>query len=449
MLRSLGRFLVVVLMACPAITTADVVTDWNEVALNAIRADKTAPPKASRGLAMVHVAIYDAVNAVDGTHKAYLVTTAPPAGTSAEAAAAAAGHRVLVALFPSQQATFDAALDTSLAAILNGTSKDDGVALGESVADQVIAARADDHSADVVPYTPGTAPGDWQPTPPALAPALLPNWPTVTPFAMTSGSQFRGDGPPALDSAEYATAFNETKTLGRVDSTVRTADQTEIAQFWANGGGTATPPGHWNSIAQRIAAAQGNTLVEKARLFALLNIAEADAAIVSWDNKYAYNHWRPVTAIVNADLDGNDATEPDPDWTPLLVTPPFPEYTSGHSTFSAAASKILELFYGTDDISFTTNSDGLPDVFRSYTSLSQAADESGQSRIYAGIHWQYANQDALTSGRALGEYVFGNRLKPIPTGGRPRICGAFSFGNLFALMAMLSTLGFLRTRRRG
>jgi hypothetical protein len=184
-------------------------------------------------------------------------------------------------------------------------------------------------------------------------------------------------------------------------------------------------------------------------LFALLNIAEADAAIVSWDNKYAFSHWRPVTAIAAADTDGNDATEADPTWLPLLSTPPFPDYTSGHSTFSGAAAKILEHFYGTDEMEFTVNSDGTPEAFRTFTSFSQAAQESADSRLYAGIHWQYANQDGLVGGQDLGEYVYGNYLNEIQTiSPGPRICGLFGFGGLLTMMAMLSTLGLLRTRRR-
>ncbi len=414
---------------------ADVVTDWNEITLDAIRADKTAPPRASRFLAMVHVAVYDAVNGVNPTHQSYQVSPAAPANASAEAAAVAAAHAVLVAAYPAQAAKFDTARDQSLSAISDGTAKDDGVTWGESVAAAVLASRAHDGATLVVAYTPGTDPGDWVPTPPLFAAAALPQWPYVTPFGLASGSQFRPDGPPALDSTEYAEAFNEVKEIGRVDSTTRTADQTEIARFWVNGPGTATPPGHWNSIAQIIAEQEGNTLEDNARLFALLNIAQADAAIVSWDAKYTYNNWRPVTAIPAAETDGNDATEADQDWLPLIPTPAFPDYTSGHSTFSGAASKVLEAFFGTDDIAFQTSSDGLPGVTRSYDSFSQAADESGKSRVYGGIHWQFSNADGLSTGRAVGEHVADNLLKTLSTdSGNPRLCGALNLGSLLGLM---------------
>lgn len=231
----------------------------------------------------------------------------------------------MVNLYPAQTATFDTQLALSLAEVADGQSENDGVALGQYVADQILAWRSTDGSSNVVSYTPGSEPGDWQPTPPGFVPGLLPQWPDVTPFAIASGDQFRPGGPPALDSAEYATELNQVKELGSINSTTRTADQTEIARFWADGAGTFTPPGHWNQIAELVALAQGNTLSENARLFALLNIAEADAAIVAWDAKYEYDFWRPVTAIRQADTDGNPDTIGDPNWEPLLVTPPFPE----------------------------------------------------------------------------------------------------------------------------
>src|SRR5213595_1294049 len=212
---------------------------------------------------------------------------------------------------------------------------------------------------------------------------------------MSSSSQFRPPGPPSLDSEQYAADYNEVKELGAALGSTRTADQTQIALFWADGAGTETPPGHWNSIAQIIAAGQGNTLEQNARLFALLNIAMADAAICAWDTKYTYHNWRPVTAIRNGDTDGNPATEPDPAWSSFIVTPPFPDYVSGHSTFSSAAATVLALFYGTDAITFTTGSDFMPGVFRSFNSFSAAAGEAADSRVYGGIHFRFASDDGL------------------------------------------------------
>jgi hypothetical protein len=412
-------FCAVALLGLARPARADVVIDWDNVLLNAIRVDKTPPPKASRAMAIVHVAIFDAVNGILGGYTPYAVTASAPAGASPEAAAAAAAHKVLVALFPAQQATFDAALTTSLAAIPNGSAKTAGVSWGESVASQILALRAHDHAADTVSYSAPTGGFWWLPTPPAFAAALLPQWPLVTPWAMTSGSQFRQGPPPAPTSPEYTQAYEEVRLLGRSDSQFRTAEQTQIALFWADGAGTDTPPGHWLVIAQGISQQRHLSLLENARLFALLSIAVADAAIVSWDHKYYYNNWRPVTGIQNADTDGNPNTVADPTWQALIATPPFPSYTSGHSTFSAAAAKVLELFFGSDAFSFTTTSDGLPGVQRSFTSFSQAANEAGQSRIYGGIHWQYDNQAGLASGRSLGVYVFYNVLAPIAA---PSIC---------------------------
>lgn len=437
MVRTISGILAAFLLAA-AIASADVVTDWNEHALDAIRADRTAPPRSSRALAMVHLAIYDAVNGILNTHEYYLVAPGAEDNASVEAAAAAAAHAVLSGLFPAQNAIFDAKLATFLETIDDGASKDDGVAWGEKVGAAVLAARAHDGSQLEISYTPGTDPGDWQPTPPGFAASLMPQWPYVTPFGIRSAAYYRGDGPPALTSAQYTADFIEVKAIGSATSALRTAEQSEIALFWVNGPGTATPPGHWNSIAQVVAQEQLNTVAENARLFALLNIALADAAIVAWDNKYAYNDWRPVTAIRAADTDGNDATEADPEWISFIPTPPFPDYTSGHSTFSGAASKVLELFYGRDDIAFETNSDANPEIVRSYESFSQAADESGKSRVYGGIHWEYSNQDGLSSGRAIGEYVSQTQLQEIPETLRPRLCGTLNLGVLTVMMMFVA-----------
>jgi membrane-associated phospholipid phosphatase len=403
--------LLITMVASVFAAHADIVTNWNEIALLAIKTDKTPAPMASRTLAILHTAIYDAVNGITRTHEPYLVSGKPRGEASAEAAASAAAHLVLVQLYPAQQATFDAAYNNALAAIGNKPKQRAGIAWGELVANTILTVRANDGAAEVVTYIPGNRPGDWQPTPPAFASALLPQWPGVKPFAMTSGSQFRPSVPPGLRSAVYAFDFNLTKQLGSKDSTRRTAEQTAIALFWADGAGTVTPPGHWNVIARDVAAQRGNTMEQNARLFALLNIAEADAAIIAWDCKYAYNFWRPITAIRAAALDGNSATDPDPAWTPLLVTPPFPEYISGHSTFSGAAATVLEAFFGADNIPFTTTSKDLPGVSRSFKSFWEAAAEAGISRIFGGIHFMSANQQGLFCGACLGGYVMDNFLE--------------------------------------
>ena len=389
----------------------DVVTDWNNAALDAIRAGRTAPPIASRSLAIVHVSIYDAVNGIARTYEPYLVQSFAPASASREAAASAAAHEVLINLFPAAASSFDALHAAILAAIPNGPQKAVGIVWGEFVGTQILASRANDGSDAVVPPPGGSGPGVWVPTPPAFAPYLLPQWGFVEPFGMSSSSQFRPPGPPSLDSELYAADYNEVKELGAAIGSTRTEDQTQIALFWADGAGTETPPGHWNSIAQSIAAAQGNTLEENARLFALLNIAMADAAICAWDAKYTYHSWRPVTAIRAGDTDGNPATDADPTWSSFIVTPPFPSYISGHSTFSGAAATILARFYGTDDISFTTGSDFLPGVHRSFGSFSAAAAEAADSRLFGGIHFRADNEDGLTAGLSIGEWTNSHYLQ--------------------------------------
>ena len=391
---------------------ADVVVDWNNAALDVIRAAKTPPPVASRALALLHASIFDAVNGISRHYEPYLVPSDVPAGALPEAAASAAGHQVLVALFPGAAARFDALHAQILAAIHDGRRKDMGVAWGELVATQILADGAADGWDAVVAPPSRSGPGCWVPTPPAFAAYLLPQWAFVRPFCMTTCSQFRPPGPPALASAKYAADYNEIKGLGAAVGSTRTADQTEIALFWADGAGTETPPGHWNSIAQQVGAALGNTLEDNARLFALLNLAMADAAICAWDAKYAFDFWRPVTAIRDGDLDGNPATEPDPTWSSFIITPPFPDYVSGHSTFSGAAATVLALFYDTDNIGFITVSDFLPGVSRSFSNFSMAAAEAAVSRLYGGIHFRFANEDGLWAGVGIGAWTFAQYLRP-------------------------------------
>lgn len=419
MRRNLSRLLSLTLLLGAAAARADVVLDWNSVALQAIRTDRTAPPKAGRALAVVHTAVFDAVNgATGGGYEPFHVPPSRLTGAaSPEAAAAAAAHHALVALFPAQQAALDAALANSLAAIPASPAKTAGIAWGEEVAEAILDLRHDDGADAVAAYE---APGGsswWARTPPAFADPLLPQWPRVRPWCMTSGRQFRQGPPPAPGSTEYRLAFREVQLLGRADSPVRTPEQSQIALFWADGPGTATPPGHWHVIAQDLARDRGNTLIQNARLFALLGVAAADAAVVSWEHKYYYGHWRPITGIQHADDDGNPETTADATWTPFIATPPFPAYTSGHSTFSSASATILALFFGTDEIAFSTTSDGLPGVRRSFSRLSDAAAEAGQSRIYGGIHWQYDNQAGLKSGRALAEHIAHGFMNPVTAPG--------------------------------
>jgi hypothetical protein len=397
---------VVALLAASGACRADVVTDWNIAVLNAIQDLKINPPRASRSMAIMHVAVYDAVNGISRRGKSYRVQADPPLA-SMEAAAAKAAHDTLAALYPSETEKFADLLEAQLAGIPSGPARDAGVAHGAQVAAAILEWRATDGSTGSSPYFPTTEPGRWRPTLPSFGPPLLPHWGDVTPFAMTSGAQFRPPACPELTTTEYATACNEVKEIGRIDSPTRTQDQTEIALIWEGGAGTPTPPGQWNQIAQALATQQGNTLEENARMFALLNMVLADAAISCWECKYEIDLWRPITAIREADTDGNPATVADPTWLPLIPTPPFPSYTSGHSTFSGSAAATLAAFFGTDELSFTFEAVGLS---RDFTSLRAAAEEAGVSRIYGGIHFDFDNFAALDSGQRLGEYVFENYL---------------------------------------
>jgi membrane-associated phospholipid phosphatase len=395
----------------------DVVLEWNAIAIDTTKALVPAltTQRQTRMMAMVHGAVFDAVNSVERGHEPYLVQVDTPRWASAEAAAAVAAHGVLVGLVPAKQAAFDAALATSLAAIPDGRAEDAGAATGRAVAADMLAHRRDDGFDAVVPYTPGTEPDDWQPTPPAFAPPVTPQLATTDPFAIRSPDQFRAEPPPSITSDAFTQAFDEVKAVGAINSTTRTAEQTEIARYWVGPAGTVLPPGQWNRIARTVATAEGNSMAENARLFALLNFGMADAQISCWDTKYTYNFVRPVTAIRNAANDGNPGTDADPAWTPLVTTPAHPSYTSGHSTVSAAAATVLGNFFSDDSIAFTDTAElsaGGATVTRSFDGFWDAAEEAASSRLYAGIHWSFDNEVGLAAGRSVGAYVAENTLRP-------------------------------------
>ena len=413
-MQSLIRLVVLTSMAVAtagSAARADVVTEWNAAALDAIRTDKTPPPVASRALAILHVSIFDAVNGIVRSHEPYLVPSRVPASASIDAAASAAAHLALTALFPSGSAGFEQLHTAILAAIPDGPHKRAGLEWGARVAQSILAARDSDNAAAIVAAPSGGGPGRWQPTPPAFAQYLLPQWAFVATFALPDSSFMRPPGPPALDSARWAADYNEVKALGAAIGSSRTPEQTQIALFWADGAGTETPPGHWNRIARTVSATRGTSLVDNARLFALLNIAMADAAICAWDAKFFYDFWRPVTAIRNGDADGNPATVADPAWSSFIVTPPFPDYVSGHSTFSGAAATVLAAFFEADRVSFTVASDGLAGVTRSFKSFLAAANEAALSRLYGGIHYRSANDDGLAAGVGIGEWTVAHQLQ--------------------------------------
>ena len=416
----------------------NVIAEWSAEVLEAVRETtapastvpglliKPPPPLVAKQLAMIHVAMFDAINAINPQFDSYALDIAPQTGASEIAAAAAAAHRVASTLYalPTQITKWDATLAESLENIPDGPAKTLGLEVGRKAADAIIAMRANDGSAATSTYVSGTDPGDWQPTAPDFNPPTLPQWPQVKPFVMTTGNQFRSPTPPALTSTEYAAAVDQVMRLGSADSTERTTDQTAIAKFWADGGGTATPPGHWNAIADSFLLQRGSSLIESARTMALLNLALADAGISSWDSKFAFDLWRPIDAIREAATDGNAATIADSDWAPLLNTPSFPSYTSGHSTFSGAAAAVLTALFG-NNVAFSTRADrgaaGIwpaPDdvtglAIRSFGSFAEAAAEAGMSRIYGGIHFNFDNTAGQTAGNSVGQLVINTALKPL------------------------------------
>lgn len=389
---------------------ADVILDWNALMIDAIRVDNSGPTLSARNLAVLHTAIHDAVNSVLLTHQPYRFQVEASPETSPEAAAVGAAYEIMKVLYQPFKARSDALYQSWLPAGPLSVAIQNGLELGRRVAVLSLQNRAADGSATEVPYIPSDAPGQWRRTAPFFRPPLTPHWRAVVPFCLAELSSFLPPPPPALNSAEYAEAFNEVKEIGSKSSTIRTAEQSEIAVFWSDFSYTAMPPGHWHLIAATIAQEQNNSLAANARLFALLSVAQADAAIVCWEAKYRYNLWRPITAIQRADEDENPDTAPAADWDHYLAAPPFPAYTSGHSTFSKASAQVITHFYGTDAITFSATSDSLPGRVRTFNSLAACADEIGMSRIYGGIHFQFDNVSGKWSGGKIGDYVAANFL---------------------------------------
>jgi hypothetical protein len=382
-----------VLAVVPA--QADVVTDWNVIALNAT----AVPPNSilqSRVLAIVHAAAYDAVRAVEGEGPAYAVEIAAPAGASADAAVVAAAHGALVRLAPAQRPSLDTARDVSLSRIADGPAKAAGIALGEKVAEKIVALRASDGAGAQVAFTPRPGLGLYQLTPPQMGPAILPQWGAVTPFVLRTTAGLHFNGPPALTSAEFARDLAEVRRLGGRNSTVRSADQTAAAIFWTVQ--TAVP---WHAAARAASAAKGLSLADNARLFALLSVATADSQIVAFAEKYMRPHWRPLTAIRAAtDI---PALEHDAGWEPLLVTPPHPEYPSAHAAFSGAAEAVLRGFFGNDAVDVSVTAPGPFGVTRTYRTFSALTEEVEGARVWGGIHFRSADVDGTEVGRRIGE----------------------------------------------
>jgi len=456
---------------------ASSVRHWNQVAIDASGLDHTpvapeenrvfgeqlGPGRAARAMAIVHLAIFEVVNAVEGDYKSYIGLSHAKLGTSQQVGVAQAAHDTLAALFPSQAASFDTLLAEELDEIPEGRLKTNGTALGKRAASAILAARANDGSQRPEPHVnieflTSNEPGKWRQDPISLIPlALGAYWDEVKPFVLERADQFRVPPPPALDSPAYAVAFNEVKAIGGCGNnpadcvggsptpTERTAEQSQIGIYWAYDGtpSLCAPPRLYNQITMQIAHKMGtdNDALEIARLLALVNVAMADAGIAVWESKYYYQYWRPITGIREADEltgpsglgDSNPATAGDPIYSPLGApasnltgpnfTPPFPAYPSGHAGFGGALFEMLRNFYRTDRIPFTFVSDEFngvtrdhagnvrPLVERHFSSLSQAEEENGQSRIYLGIHWSFDKTEGIAQGRRVADYVFKHTMQ--------------------------------------
>jgi hypothetical protein len=412
--------------------TANAVLTWNEMAENVVRAGGQNSVQIARTLAMVQAAVHDALNAITPRYAAYYFEGPGESGASPDAAIAAAAHTVLVGVVPTigtpaqrvnALGMVEDAYMKALSRVADGAARTKGVAVGSAAGAAMLMLRQDDGATKNAPYTPRSGPGQWRPhpnpdppNPPIADPtaargydaSILPGWGNVTPFTLLSAAQFWLPGPPALTSETYARDFNESKRLGGQKSEARTAEQTEIARFWFQG----SPA--WNRIGRVVAGARGFDAWDSARLLALTNMAMADSFIAGFKIRYVYDFWRPVTAIREGDTDGNDATAGDPSWNSLQNTPMVSDYPSTQSTFSAAAAVVLAGVLGTDQVPFSfTSAPPFPDITRTFTSFSQAARESADSRVYAGIHFRTSCEDGLTLGRRIGERALAMYLQPV------------------------------------
>ena len=392
----------------------DVVLQWNRVLQETIRTPGQQPPTIFpvRSFAMMHAAMFDAVNSIDGSYTPYLTDVPGTKNASLDAAAAQAAHDVLTALFPTRQAVFDMELAHSLHGIEENRSRQ-GIRVGEIVAAQLLAARANDGwNATPPSYLLSLTPGNWQPTPPAFALAGFTHYPAVIPFVISSNSQFAPSSPPALTSAQYTADFNEVKELGSAVSATRTADQTQVARLWANVNTPTTVFFVWNNVARTVALERETTTVENARLFALINIAFHDSLLTTFTSKFQHSLWRPVTAIRRADEDDNPNTAQDVNWSSLIGNPPYPTYAGNHAAIGTSQSTTLALFFGRDDIVFQHTWEGVGGATRSYAGFTAMADEEERSRVYGGIHFTFDQTAGQSVGRNVGNYVFQNSMRP-------------------------------------
>jgi hypothetical protein len=398
-------FFVCAFALASSVAQADVVTDWNQKALALMPKEGLAGGQQTRVLAILHVAMFDAVNSIENRYTPYKAKYVVDPATSKEAAAASAAYTVLARLFPKQQELLRKDYDAALALVPDGPAKTEAIALGEKVAGDILALRADDGSAAPEVYKPHTTAGVYVPT----TIPIFSTWGKVKPWVMEKGSQLRPSAPPAPSSAVWTKDYNEVKELGWKDSPKRTAEQTEVGRFWL-----FTGPGTYNPIAVQLAAANNLPILESARAFALLAIASADASIAIFDAKYTYNFWRPITAIRNAELDHNPATVAQAGWSPLADTPMHPEYPCAHCVASTTAGEVLKAIFGTGEIpQISLTSPTAPGVTRRFTRLDDYIAEVSNARIWAGFHYRNTTRVGEQMGRSLARYTVENYMQPV------------------------------------
>ena len=411
----LGIAALVVLLFASALASADVVLDWNAIAVDTAIASGANPFAQARYAAIVQLAVFEAVDAITGQYRPYLGTIVAPAGASPDAAAAQAAHDVLLNYFPGSQVLLDNQLAASLAQIPNGQAKTDGIATGQAAAAAMIALRASDGSAPPKFYTPGRAvPGAWQATPSCpvmngVAVGVFFHWQNVTPFGIRNAHVYLLPPPPDLTSNRYAKTYNEVMTVGSLTSTERSADRANVVLFYA----ASSPTYVFNLTARQVSQERWHSLSENARALALINMAISDSLVASFYNKYHYVFWRPETAIRAGDTDGNPKTEADPSFLPFIVTPCFPSYPSNHGSGSNGATEVLRRLYGESGHLITISNPAVPSIVLQYTSFKQITDDISDARVYGGIHFRFDQDAGATLGCAVGTAVYKRNLRPV------------------------------------
>jgi hypothetical protein len=409
--RVLRLCMLIAILFGSAVAKADVVLDWNVIAVNTAVTNGQNPFAQARYAAIVQLAVFESVNAITGEYHPYLGTIVAPPGACPEAAAIQAAYRVLSTYFPS--ASLDAERANSLASIPDGQAKTDGIATGEAAALAMIARRANDGSSPPQFKIPGPpVPGEWQATPSCpivngVAVGIAFQWQNITPFGISRVREYLLDPPPALASRAYAKTYNEVMTVGSIDSTERPQDRANVALFYA----ASSPTQVFNQAVQQVAQERWHSLSENARALAVVNMAMNDSLVAAFFNKYHYNFWRPETAIHAGDTDGNPKTDPDPSFVPFVTTPCFPSYPSNHGSAASGAAQVLKRIYGEGGHFMTLSNPAVPDIVLQYTTFDQITDDISDARVYGGIHFRTDQVAGERLGKAIGNAVYKNNLR--------------------------------------